>query len=112
MQYTENIFSRIIRKEISAEILLEDTYSICLKDKEPKSKIHYLVIPKGSYVDFLDFKKNSKLEEQISFWDLVAQAVENLNLSNGYRLIANSGKHANQEIKHFHLHILGGQPLE
>ncbi len=29
----------------------------------------------------------------------------------GYRLLANVGGHAHQEVPHFHVHLFGGRPL-
>lgn len=111
MGYQENIFTKIIKKEVKVEILLENENAICFKDINPKSKIHYIIIPKTFCSNFTEFERNTPSKQKLSFWAGVSEAIEKLNLSNGYRLITNTGKDAKQEIPHFHVHILGGQEL-
>lgn len=107
MQYQENVFTKIVNKKLKADILIEDEYTICFRDVNPQSKIHYLVIPKMLCIDFLQFEKNASIEQKISFWKTVADAISILSLTKGYKLITNSGEYGKQEIPHFHLHILG-----
>ena len=82
-----------------------------LKD-EMKKKIHALVIPKGKYISFADFSKNGSKDEIEGFFKVVGKVAEDLNLvEGGYRLLANHGVNAGQEVPHFHIHIFGGQQL-
>lgn len=112
MNYDQNnIFAKIIRKEILVTVFYENEFAMSFKDINPKSKIHYLVIPKHYYVSWFDFQNNASDNEILGFWNCVNQTVKNLNLTNGFRLICNNGPDSNQEVQHLHLHILGGENL-
>lgn len=106
-----NIFAKILRGEIPCQQVYADEWALAFHDIHPKAPTHVLVIPRGSYVDLHDFARHAKPEEIAGFYRAVAQVVDQLNLIQGYRTIANSGVHSGQEVPHFHLHILGGRPL-
>tara|TARA_B100001248_G_C27255013_1_gene395637 strand:+ start:214 stop:564 length:351 start_codon:yes stop_codon:yes gene_type:complete len=107
-----NIFSQIINKKLPTEIILENEHAIAFNDIAPQAPIHILIIPKGKYIKFDDFINNASKEEIYNFFRLINQLVEDFNLENdGYRLITNAGKNANQEVPHLHFHLLGGQNL-
>jgi histidine triad (HIT) family protein len=107
MSYQKNVFTRIINKEINVDILLEDEDTLCFKDINPQSEIHYLVVPKILCVDFLQFEQMASARQRASFWRTVAEAIIKLQLKDGYKLVSNSGEYGRQEVPHFHLHILG-----
>lgn len=107
-----NVFARILRGEIPAQIVYEDEWCLAFHDISPAAPAHVLVIPKGKYRDFADFAKNAKKEEASGFFDSVRHIAKELGVQeSGYRLIMNSGPDANQTVHHFHVHILGGKPL-
>ena len=59
-----------------------------------------------------DFNKNASSEEILGFWELVNITIENESMENkGFRIISNSGSDGNQDVLHFHVHILGGKNL-
>ena len=106
-----NIFAKIIKKEIPAKVIYENNNAMSFLDINPQAKIHFLVIPKGKYQDLQDFSLNSTPQEKQDFFECLSKSIEVLKLTTGYRSISNSGINANQEVPHFHLHILGGEPL-
>ena len=107
-----NIFSQIINKKLPTEIILDNEHAIAFNDIAPQAPIHILIIPKGKYIKFDDFINNASKEEIYNFFRLINQLVKDFNLENdGYRLITNAGKNANQEVPHLHFHLLGGQNL-
>lgn len=107
-----NIFAKIIRGEISSEKLYEDEQVIVIKDIDPLSPIHILVIPKGEYISFDDFTANASIEEIGHFYKIVNLICTKFNLSdNGYRIVSNVGAHGMQTVPHMHLHILAGDFL-
>jgi diadenosine tetraphosphate (Ap4A) HIT family hydrolase len=74
--------------------------------------VHVLVVPKGSYVSFADFSAEASAAEIAGFIKAVGKVAADLGLeADGYRLLANHGHHAHQEVPHFHIHILAGRPL-
>lgn len=107
-----NIFAKIIRKEIPAEHLYEDEQVIAIKDAYPVAPIHILVIPKGEYSSFHDFTTKASNEEIAHFFKVVNLICSNLQLNkNGYRISSNIGEHGMQSVFHMHLHILAGKKL-
>ena len=78
----------------------------------PLAPVHILVIPKGPYVSWDDFSAKASDEELAGFVRAVGKVARDQQLVvQGYRLLANTGKRAGQEVPHLHVHIFGGQPL-
>ena len=113
MSYSDdNIFAKILRKEIPCEKVYEDDHCLAFKDINPQAKIHVLVVPKGKYLSFDDFSQNASGEEISSFFKAVGKIAKDLDLSTeGYRILSNIGKLGGQEVPHFHIHIFGKQDL-
>jgi len=108
-----NVFARILRKELPANIRYENDAALAFDDIAPHAAVHVLVIPKGKYADFGDFVANAAPGAVAKFFEAVRHVAEDvLGLRpDGYRIIANTGRHASQEVPHFHAHILAGEPL-
>lgn len=107
-----NIFARIIRKEIPSDIVYEDDSVISIRDINPLAAVHVLVLTKGAYTDFHDFVSHTSASEVSGYFAGVNATLDVLGLKGtGYRLIMNAGRDANQEVMHLHTHILGGQDL-
>jgi histidine triad (HIT) family protein len=107
-----NIFAKIIRGEIPCDKVYEDDYVLAFRDIQPQKKIHILVIPKGKYISLFDFSGNASPEEITAFHHAVAKIIKDENLAdNGFRAISNSGAYGAQEVPHYHLHLLGGEPV-
>ena len=109
---TENIFAKILRGEIPSTPIFENDHVLAFHDLYPQAKIHILVIPKGAFIDAVDFYANANDEQILSFHRAVAHITTEHGLAqDGLRLIANSGDFGGQEIPHYHLHLLGGEAL-
>ena len=107
-----NIFARILRGELPSDIVLETEHSLAFHDINPLAAIHVLVIPKGAYVSWDDFSARASVAELADFSRAVGEVARQVGASTqGYRLLANAGKRAGQEVPHLHVHIFGGQPL-
>lgn len=108
----ENVFARILRKEIPARVVYEDDYVLAFHDVNPKAPVHVLVIPKGEYTSFMDFSENATSEAVLGFTKAIQHIVQLLKLEKeGFRLLTNQGANAGQEVPHFHVHIFGGRYL-
>ncbi len=108
---TETIFSKIIRKEIPADIIYEDNLAIAFRDVNPQAPVHILVIPKQPIAKLSDAE--SKDHALMGHLLLTAKRVaEQEGLTNGYRLVINTGPDGGQTVYHLHLHILGGRQME
>ena len=107
-----NIFAKILRSEVPCEKILENEHALAFSDINPQAPIHKLVIPKKPYINFYDFTKNASMEEHESFWKLVNDLIEYFKVeTEGFRIITNSGNNGNQDVPHFHVHLLGGENL-
>ena len=105
MYNNQNIFAKILRKEIPAKTVFENENIFAFYDINPKAKTHVLVIPKAEYVDFSHFISNSQSIEKF-FKDVHYVTTNVLKLQN-YKILTNNGSGAGQEVFHFHVHILG-----
>jgi len=108
---TQNIFAKIIRKEIPSEKIYENESVYAFKDINPQAPIHILVVPKKNFCSFDDFTQNADDKTILEFFRSVKKIIENQELTNGYRIISNIGSDGGQEVPHLHFHILGGKPL-
>ena len=107
-----NIFAKIIREEIPCEKIYEDNKVLFFKDINPQAKIHILGIPKIEVKNFREFVNNADKDSIKYFFDKALEVIKSFKLDEtGYRLITNDGKDSNQEVDHFHIHILGGENL-
>lgn len=108
---TETIFSKIIRREIPADIVYEDDLALAFKDIHPQAPTHILLIPKKPIATLADAE--SQDHALLGHLLLTAKRVaEQAGLKNGYRVVINAGDDGGQTVYHLHLHILGGRQLD
>jgi histidine triad (HIT) family protein len=107
-----NIFAKILRGEIPCRKVYEDEHALAFHDINPLAPVHVLVIPKGAYVSMDDFSAEASPEEVAGLFRAIGETARRLGVTeSGYRILANNGAHANQEVAHLHVHIFGGAPL-
>ncbi len=107
---SETIFSKIIQRQIPANIVYEDDLCLAFRDLNPQAPIHILVIPKKP----IPMLPDAVDEDQSLLGHLLLtakQIAKQEGLDNGYRLVINSGADGGQTVFHLHLHILGGRSL-
>ncbi len=107
----QNIFAKILRGEIPNKTVFESDYALAFADIAPQAPVHVLVIPKGPYVSLDHFAGHASAEEQVGFFQAVAEVCRTAGVDDGFRAIANARTHGVQDVPHFHLHILGGKRL-
>ncbi len=107
----ETIFSKIIRKEIPAEILYQDDLVTAFRDINPAAPTHILIIPNKLIPTAADVEN----EDEITLGRLFTVArklAEQENIAeSGYRLIVNCKQDGRQEVYHLHMHLLGGRDM-
>ena len=109
----DNIFAKILRSEIPCDKIYEDEYALSFHDIQPAAKAHLLVVPKFEAESFNDFIQNAPAEFVSGFYRAVQKVAAQFGLEQGgYRVIFNHGKDASQTVFHYHVHILGGEPLK
>ncbi|TWT81754.1 HIT-like protein [Planctomycetes bacterium CA13] len=105
-----SIFTKIIDREIPADIVYEDDECLAFRDITPKAPTHILVIPKREIVSLADLTDED--EKIVGHCILVAAKVAHSEgLAAGYRVVVNCGSDGGQEVPHLHFHILGGRQM-
>ena len=108
----QNIFAKILRGEIPNKTVYEDEWALAFHDINPQAPLHVLVIPRGPYVSWDDFSAKASAEEIAGFIRAVGNVAREAGLVEpGYRLLANIGGDAHQEVPHLHVHVFAGRPL-
>jgi diadenosine tetraphosphate (Ap4A) HIT family hydrolase len=108
----QNVFAKILRGEIPSKRVFENEWAVAFHDIAPQAPIHVLVIPRGPYVSLADFTAKASEAEIAGFFRAVGEVAKQLDLETpGYRILANMGEHAGQEVPHFHMHLFGGRSL-
>lgn len=113
MAYDDNnVFARILRGELPCKKVYEDEHVLAFHDIRPQTPVHILVIPKGAYVSYDDFSMKASDAEIVALTRAVGALARDAGLAaSGYRILANHGAAAHQEVPHFHIHIFGGRDL-
>lgn len=105
---TDTIFSKIISREIPANIVYEDKQCLAFRDINPQAPLHVLVIPKKSIVQVTDLTDPDK--ELLGHLLLVASNIaKNEGYGDAFRLVINNGEKAGQSVFHLHVHLLAGR---
>ena len=116
MSYDKNnIFAKILRKEISCKKIFENDYVLSFHDINPQKKIHALVIPKGDYINLDDFNNRASDKEIVALSKAITEVSKILGISTdngkGYRALTNLDDHGGQEVPHLHFHLFGGEKV-
>ncbi len=105
------IFSKIIAKEIPADIVYEDDLVLAFRDIAPQAPSHILIVPKQEVATVNDVKPEHEAALGRLFTVAAKIAADEGIAEAGYRLIVNCNAHGGQEVFHLHMHVLGGRPL-
>lgn len=106
-----DVFCKIVKKELPAEIVLEDDDFLVIKDIHPQAPVHVLIVPKR-HLDIIHQVSHADLDVLGRMLVVAGQAAEKLGVADqGYRLIINQGTNAGQLVPHLHMHLLAGKRL-
>ena len=107
---TDTIFTKIINKQIPADIVYEDELCLAIKDINPQAPVHLLLIPKQP----IAMLSTAKPEDQALLGHLLLAAgkiARELKVDGAFRVVINNGKDGGQAVFHVHIHILAGRPF-
>ncbi len=107
----ETIFSKIIRREIPADIVYQDDQVTAFRDINPQAPTHILVVPNKLIPTVNDVTAE---DEQLlgHMFTVVRRIAEQEGIAvSGYRLLVNCNSDGGQEVYHLHMHLVGGRPL-
>ncbi|WP_438864123.1 histidine triad nucleotide-binding protein [Neptunicella sp.] len=107
----ETIFSKIINREIPADIQYEDELALAFTDVNPQAPVHLLIIPKKPIATINDIDEADR--ELVGHLFVVAAkiAAQKGFAADGYRVVMNCNDDGGQTVYHLHLHLLAGKPL-
>ena len=107
-----NVFARILRGELPCTKVYEDEHVLAFRDINAQAPTHVVLIPKGEYVSVDDFAATASDAELAAFTRAIGQVakIEGV-VDGGYRVLANHGTAAHQEVPHFHMHLFGRRDL-
>jgi len=107
----DNIFAKIIAKQIPATIVHEDDRSLAFCDVHPQAPVHILIVPKQ---DIANIGETTTTHEALlgHLLTVAAEVARKEGIdSTGYRLVINKGRNAGESVPHLHIHLLGGRSL-
>lgn len=104
------IFQKILNKEIPATIVYEDDRALAFRDISAQAPTHVLVIPKRAIRSVADMTEADAPLLGHLIWVAHVVAIQE-KLTNGYRLVVNTGPDGGQSVDHLHVHLLGGRSL-
>jgi histidine triad (HIT) family protein len=106
------IFSKIINREIPADIVFESNSVLAFKDIKPQAPVHILIIPKIEIPKITDLKSSEHSTLLGEMIDAANKIAKDLGIADdGFRLVFNCGDNGGQEVYHLHLHLLGGRKM-
>ncbi|MGF1739796.1 purine nucleoside phosphoramidase [Vibrio profundum] len=107
----ETIFSKIIRKEIPADVVYQDDLVTAFRDINPRAPSHVLIIPNKLIATVNDVTEDDEAAMGRMFTVARKIAQQEGIAEDGYRLLVNCNAHGGQEVYHIHMHLVGGKPL-
>ena len=108
---SETIFTKIINREIPADIVYEDDQCLAFNDINPKAAMHVLVIPKKPIAMLAD-TTNEDVPLLGHLMTVGTKLAKDAGYGEAFRVIINNGEGGGQTVFHLHLHILGGTNVQ
>ena len=106
------IFTKIINREIPANIVYETENILAFRDINPQAPVHILIIPKIEIPKISDIKGMEHSNLLGEMYDAANAIAKNEGISeDGFRLVFNCGNNGGQEVYHIHMHLLGGRKM-
>ncbi len=107
-----NVFARILKGELPCDKVYEDEHVLAFRDIRPLAPTHVLVIPKGAYVSLEDFSEKASEAEIVALVRALGRIARAEGVTkDGWRVLANNGRAAHQEVGHLHVHLFAGRDL-
>jgi histidine triad (HIT) family protein len=108
---SEDLFLKIIDREIPADIIFETDEVLAFRDINPKAPVHVLIIPKQHVRTINEIEPEHEALVGKLFSAAKEIAAREGIAEEGYRVVMNCNASAGQTVFHIHLHLLGGRPL-
>ena len=106
----DNLFQKIIDKQVPAAIVYEDDRCLAFRDINPQAPVHVLIIPRKVIPTHDQIGEEDS--DLLGHLHLTAvRLARQFGLKDGYRLVVNCGEQAGQTVPHLHMHLLGGRGM-
>ncbi|MCP5424491.1 MAG: histidine triad nucleotide-binding protein [Gammaproteobacteria bacterium] len=107
----ETVFSKIIAREIPADIVYEDEQVLAFRDIDPQAPVHIVIIPKKPIATLNDLTPADA--ELVGRLYLAAKQIAGeLGVAeSGYRTLINCNRDGGQDVFHLHMHLLAGRMM-
>ena len=102
------LFSKIIAREIPADIVYEDERVVAFRDIAPQAPVHIVIVTRAEIPGLAELPERG---DHLAILNAAKAIAEGEGLTNGYRLVINQGEDAGQSVPHLHAHLLGGRKL-
>jgi histidine triad (HIT) family protein len=102
------LFTKIIAREIPAEIVYENEHVVAFKDIAPQAPVHIVIVPRQEIPGLASLPETG---DHLAILNAAKIIAEQFGLASGYRLVINQGEDAGQSVPHLHAHLLGGRTL-
>lgn len=103
------VFTKIINREIPADIVYEDAHVVAFRDLNPQAPVHILIVPREEVASVAQLSETGDHLHLLNAAKTIAEQ-QGIHKS-GYRLVINTGPEAGQTVDHLHMHLLAGRPL-
>ncbi len=104
------LFCKIANGEIPSDRLYEDDLVVAFNDISPQAPVHFLVIPKA-HIDSCAAVDGGNSAIVAHIFEVIAKLAKERGLTEGFRVVSNTGERAGQSVKHLHFHVLAGRDL-
>lgn len=105
MNFKECIFCDIAKGKVSSEKVGETDNFFAIRDLNPISEGHTLIIPKKHFVTLLDIPNNLG-NELLKLVKKVSGDLFDDKLGDGFNLVMNNLSVAGQVVMHAHIHVI------
>jgi len=101
------IFCKIVRGEVPAKKVYEDTEVLAFHDIHPQATVHFMLVPKRHIASLADVTMGDAdvLGRMLA---LCGRLAREQGSPDGFRTIVNTGRIGRQDVMHLHIHVLGG----
>lgn len=104
----KTLFTRVINRELPADIVYEDDQCIVINDISPQAPVHMLVIPRLPIAKLADANQDDRNLLGHLMW-VAGEVARMVGVDDAFRLVVNNGEAAGQSVFHLHLHVLANK---
>ena len=101
------VFCKIVRGELPSKKVYEDADVFAFHDIRPLAPVHFMIVPKRHVASLADATMDDApvLGKMLA---LAGRLAREQGSPEGFRTIVNTGRIGRQDVKHVHIHVIGG----